>query len=968
MTPHARLSPISLLACTLLFAAAALPALGAQIMRGPFLQQQNPDSMNVVWFTDSTSTGQVEWGLTTGYGNLTQSTPSGTRHEVAATGLSADTLYHYRVRCDGVPLTDDATFRTAPPGSATAVSFTFVGDSCSAPSNCTATFNAMLPEVANGFCITLGDLAGRGEDNITDYWQSHFFTPAASFIKHVCMYTTIGNHELYDETATYVYPTRYLYNWSQPTASSGSEFYYSFDKAHVHFVSIDTFWSSYAAGSAQRNWLANDLAVTTRPWKIVFGHDGPYISEDGSSHGSSTMRTHLVPLFAQYDVDLYLHGHYHNYERNMIGGVNYIDQGTGGQPWSSKHADDSQSYVQAYADQNYCFSRFDIQGNRLIGRCIKTSDGTILDGFQIDKPPIGMPWQDAFPAGGPQLNWMAPWNFQSQCGLVTRAGNPSGDGQVFEVADTSGHQYLYPMLAGESLTGCSIEAQVYYDGGSPVKNRFGIGLRGRLLFSTAEHSCYALVFVRNDPVAPDGHCLLVRQQGATETVLADWAYPNESRWYKMRLSMAGYELSAWIDDQLMTATPIQDSALPKGRPFIYNYRADGSGAKTLVDDVFIGPATGPPPSDTITDFEGYTDGTQVMFCQPSFSGSTNPHLLVSPNISQVVTAPAFGGTKVCQVEWAWVDATPQRWLRLTTHDLARVGNPTLDLRRPLRFRCRLATPGSLRLCLGIRETGVDVPIGADGGTTGTLEWVGATTVVDGAPQGRLISDQAGQWQTIAFDLPNESVQPFTGDGVLGAACDKGVLEHIALAVVDGAGPFTVQFDVFEQPPIEPPTITQHPVSQSINLGETAVFSVTAGGSEPMSYQWQKDSADLNDGDHYAGAATPVLTVSNADETHAGEYRCVVGNLGGSATSNEATLTVIGPPPIPGDYDGDRDVDQADFGHFQACMSGSGTSQDDPDCHDARLDGDSDVDGGDFALFHQCMSGEGVPANPDCLSG
>lgn len=56
-----------------------------------------------------------------------------------------------------------------------------------------------------------------------------------------------------------------------------------------------------------------------------------------------------------------------------------------------------------------------------------------------------------------------------------------------------------------------------------------------------------------------------------------------------------------------------------------------------------------------------------------------------------------------------------------------------------------------------------------------------------------------------------------------------------------------------------------------------------------------------------------------------------------------------------DFDRDLDVDQEDFGYFQACYSGSGNNYE-PGCDRASLDLDSDVDQEDFILFQECMSG------------
>ncbi len=81
---------------------------------------------------------------------------------------------------------------------------------------------------------------------------------------------------------------------------------------------------------------------------------------------------------------------------------------------------------------------------------------------------------------------------------------------------------------------------------------------------------------------------------------------------------------------------------------------------------------------------------------------------------------------------------------------------------------------------------------------------------------------------------------------------------------------------------------------------------------------------------------------------------------------EVTLLILSIAPVPPvDFDRDGDVDQSDFGRFQACLTGPGVPQTDPDCRDANLDGDSDVDQDDFGIFEGCMSGANMPADPDC---
>lgn len=69
-----------------------------------------------------------------------------------------------------------------------------------------------------------------------------------------------------------------------------------------------------------------------------------------------------------------------------------------------------------------------------------------------------------------------------------------------------------------------------------------------------------------------------------------------------------------------------------------------------------------------------------------------------------------------------------------------------------------------------------------------------------------------------------------------------------------------------------------------------------------------------------------------------------------------------------DFDQDHDVDQADFGRFQACISGAGRAQDDTACWNARLDDDQDVDFDDLVVFLGCLGGSNVVPDPDCALG
>ena len=92
--------------------------------------------------------------------------------------------------------------------------------------------------------------------------------------------------------------------------------------------------------------------------------------------------------------------------------------------------------------------------------------------------------------------------------------------------------------------------------------------------------------------------------------------------------------------------------------------------------------------------------------------------------------------------------------------------------------------------------------------------------------------------------------------------------------------------LFVMPADVAPSITVQPADQSVTTGQAATFSVTATGSEPLSYQWQRNGAPISgatDSSYTAAAA------SNADD--GALFTVIVSNPVGSITSHPARLGV-----------------------------------------------------------------------------
>jgi hypothetical protein len=88
-----------------------------------------------------------------------------------------------------------------------------------------------------------------------------------------------------------------------------------------------------------------------------------------------------------------------------------------------------------------------------------------------------------------------------------------------------------------------------------------------------------------------------------------------------------------------------------------------------------------------------------------------------------------------------------------------------------------------------------------------------------------------------------------------------------------------------------PEITVNPVGQRVPAGTEATFRVTAVGTPPLSYRWFFSTNAI------AEATNDVLVLTNIQAVNGGDYKVVVSNLFGAATSLVARLTVTFPPVI-----------------------------------------------------------------------
>ncbi len=180
--------------------------------------------------------------------------------------------------------------------------------------------------------------------------------------------------------------------------------------------------------------------------------------------------------------------------------------------------------------------------------------------------------------------------------------------------------------------------------------------------------------------------------------------------------------------------------------------------------------------------------------------------------------------------------------------------------------------------------------------------VGPGFSVQPQSQTNILGSNAVLMAAVTGTLPIEYQWEFDGTNILGATTNTLTLSGLAytnagtytLAVSNVAGTNISQPAVLTVVAL-PPSLLTEPAPQTVIVGGTAVFSVSATGTSPLQYQWMLGTSSLSDGAGISGSQSNTLTLTDVQFVEAGSYSVLVSNPGGSSNSASAILTVVPTP-------------------------------------------------------------------------
>lgn len=241
-------------------------------------------------------------------------------HTAAVSDLKPGTAYEYRVGA-GDKRSDWQSFHTAQGHDFKALIFPDSQSSDYSVWAATAQPAWQRNQDAQ-FFINMGDLVDNGQDH---YQWNAWFDVVGDMIARIPVVPLLGNHETYDKDWKVRMPEAYLHLFALPRIDREKyqNQFYSFDYGDVHFVVLNTQSQQLADFEPSLDedevaWFKEDMAKTTKKWKIVLMHKDPLQygfanRPQPREEGFSPEGRLWMPLFDQYGVDAVLSAHLHTY-------------------------------------------------------------------------------------------------------------------------------------------------------------------------------------------------------------------------------------------------------------------------------------------------------------------------------------------------------------------------------------------------------------------------------------------------------------------------------------------------------------------------------------------------------------------------------------------------------------------------------------------------------------------------------
>jgi hypothetical protein len=308
----------------------------------PYLQDATPNSMKILWETDSDSQSMVEWGM---YMFLTETTSGSSFsnygnskiHTVELSDLSPNTRYYYRVVVGNYESYSDLYNFITPPDPSSEASFRIIAMSDMQRDNSNPNkFNEVIhdgvidylleeysDDIAAELAMVLvtGDLVVTG----TSYyqWQDHFFEPSSDLFSHVPLYPVFGNHE--QDTDYFI---KYFHLPDNGTPGYEEHWYYT-DYSNLRVIGLDS--NGGYQVQEQLDWLEAVLqdACSNDHIDFVFAQlHHPYKSELWTP-GESNYTGDVIQRMENFSDEcgkpsIHFFGHTHGYSRGQSQDHNHL--------------------------------------------------------------------------------------------------------------------------------------------------------------------------------------------------------------------------------------------------------------------------------------------------------------------------------------------------------------------------------------------------------------------------------------------------------------------------------------------------------------------------------------------------------------------------------------------------------------------------------------------------------------------